>query len=67
MVKTPKRAQIPPMNLPNPEMGVEVPGETQMRKDTKLVILLIKLAAVCLHFENRRAWPRRLFTFSVST
>ena len=28
MVKTPKRAQIPPMNLPNPEMGVEVPGET---------------------------------------
>jgi hypothetical protein len=31
MVKTPNRAVIPPMNRPNPEMGVEVPKK-QIKK-----------------------------------
>ena len=34
MVKTPNRAVIPPMNRPNPEMGVEVPKK-QIKKDNK--------------------------------
>ena len=46
MVKTPNRAVIPPMNRPNPEMGVEVPKKKddkyQFEKAEKIEAFILK-------------------------